>query len=1305
MVKFLKSCSRLFALAVAMWVVTLPAAGAERWAGLVDTVFTQIVRPHEFPTTSGATAIAQDGEGFIWVASQVGLARWDGYHFRAYQPAIDVPGSLPDNYITALHTDAKGQLWIATNSAGLARYDRRCDCFATYTVGANGLSHVSVNAIEDDGAGGLWVGTVGGLDRLDPAKGVIERIRHAVGDPASLPNDRIQSLQRDRQGRLWVGTGSGLARMSADGIRFSQIPLPGKSGQAPQVLTLFEDANGRMWAGTRGDGAYVIEANQSMARAVRETRAGPSPLADETVRSIGEIRPGVVWVGTDSQGIVEIETAGMQTGRIYNDPFLPNSLGRGALFAIYRDRAGLVWIGTDSTFGYHNASQTAVSIIFGGSSRSDGVSAHDIAAILEMPDGKFWLGLGNNGIDVIDPNGARVAALRPDTQHPQTALPRKFVTALAPGIDSDVYIGTRRGLYRADSAARAVARVTVGQRPSIEDVATLLLHEGVLWIGGSSGLRGLDLAGGNAERIAFATASGLTDQRISTIRPESDHSLWVGTENGLNRIDLANRTVERFVNDSAGPEGHPVGFVSALLTDAQGRLWISTLGTGISVVKLEAGKLSRVKYIGTGEGLRSGIVDHMLQDANGRMWASTDDGIAVIDPETFAVRVLRFAEGAAIQGHWLAAGARTSHGELLFGGSGGLTLIRPDRLEPWNFRPPVVVTSVRLGGKLISESRFDPSAASNVLTVSPDANSLAIEFAALEYSAPERAQYAYQLEGFDRDWVEADRNQRVAAYTNLSPGDYLLRLRGSNRDGLWTETTLSMPIRVLPAWFETTAFRFVMILAAGGLIAMLMHVRTTYLRRRQRDLERQIADRTASLKQRTEELQESQRQLEVIAYFDVLTKLPNRRRFRDEMSRLIARMQNEGGSFALLLIDLDRFKQINDTLGHEAGDQLLQQAAIRFKSCVGDGDTVARLGGDEFVVLLPHVDAIQRAAGVAQSILSKIAEPFVLVGHDFRVTGSVGICTYPVDGRDEQTLMKHADLAMYHAKAEGKNNFQFYSGALDTNSLERLSLESGLRHALEHGEFQLHYQAKRDIESGRMSGVEALLCWQHPQMGMVAPTQFLPVADETGLIVPIGKWALRTACSQNVAWQKLGLPRLSIAVNLTARQFYDDQLLNDVALILEETGMEPSLLELEIAESLMIRDVERTVRTLTALKAMGVRIAIDDFGAGYSSLTTLQRFPLDTIKIDRSFISGITSADADNTLTDAVIAMGRSLSLTVVAQGVETRDQAECLRKQACDELQGFYFNRPLPAEQFGQLLHAQAAVITYVGERAALRE
>jgi diguanylate cyclase (GGDEF)-like protein len=472
--------------------------------------------------------------------------------------------------------------------------------------------------------------------------------------------------------------------------------------------------------------------------------------------------------------------------------------------------------------------------------------------------------------------------------------------------------------------------------------------------------------------------------------------------------------------------------------------------------------------------------------------------------------------------------------------------------------------------------------------------------------------------------------------------------------------------------------------AAGGSVLMLLIVWVLFRLSRQlaQSRQRAVADQIAYAAQ-----------VEYLAYHDSLTSLPNRSLFTKLLEQSIHQAKRYQRRLAVLFLDLDHFKEINDTLGHESGDTLLREVAIRLKSGLRDSDTIARLGGDEFVVLLPELSEEMYATIVARKILAVVAQPFILLDQEFRVTASVGISIYPEDGLDEQTLTKNADVAMYKAKEEGKNNFQFYSEKLNSDSLERLTLEAGLRHALERNEFRLHYQAKREISSGRITGVEALLRWQHPDLGLVAPMRFIKVAEETGLIVPIGKWVLGTACAQNVAWNKQGLPRLNMAVNLTLRQFFDEHLETDLAAILSATGMDARLLELEIAESLLMRDVDKTLRILTGVKAMGIRMAIDDFGSGYCSLAKLGNFPLDTIKIDRSFIRDLTTGGKEKDLTEAIIAMGRTLSMTVVAQGVETKEQADILRLNACDEFQGFYFNKPLPADQVTDLLRAQANV------------
>jgi diguanylate cyclase (GGDEF)-like protein/PAS domain S-box-containing protein len=428
-----------------------------------------------------------------------------------------------------------------------------------------------------------------------------------------------------------------------------------------------------------------------------------------------------------------------------------------------------------------------------------------------------------------------------------------------------------------------------------------------------------------------------------------------------------------------------------------------------------------------------------------------------------------------------------------------------------------------------------------------------------------------------------------------------------------------------------------------------------------------------------------------LAHYDELTQLPNRSMFNQRLDHALAQARRNATSLAVLFIDLDRFKNINDALGHEAGDQVLREVAQRLQGCLREGDTVGRLGGDEFVVLIEELPAPTHVAAVAQKILAAVVKPFVVEAQEFELSASIGISAYPDDSEDAAGLLKNADIAMYRAK-EQSNSYQFYSAPMNIHTLERLALESDLRRALERGEFLLHYQPKVEIDSGRITGMEALLRWQRPGQGLIAPMQFVPLAEETGLIVPIGAWVLKTACARNQAWREQGLAPLRVAVNLSARQFAHQNLLQDVAQSLAEIGLDPSALELEVTESMVMHDPERAVKLLGDLKDMGIHLSIDDFGTGYSSLSYLKRFPLDSVKIDRSFIRDIPGDADDAAITRAIIAMAHSLRLKVIAEGVETEEQLSFLREHGCDEMQGHLFSRPLPEEEFLRLLQGNVA-------------
>jgi diguanylate cyclase (GGDEF)-like protein/PAS domain S-box-containing protein len=426
-------------------------------------------------------------------------------------------------------------------------------------------------------------------------------------------------------------------------------------------------------------------------------------------------------------------------------------------------------------------------------------------------------------------------------------------------------------------------------------------------------------------------------------------------------------------------------------------------------------------------------------------------------------------------------------------------------------------------------------------------------------------------------------------------------------------------------------------------------------------------------------------QLSHLAEHDFLTGLPNRLLLNDRLTQAISLSKRHDGQLAVLFLDLDRFKNINDSLGHDVGDQLLRSVASRLASCVRRSDTVSRQGGDEFVVLLSELNEAQDAAITAAKILDAVTLPHGIGPHSVQISVSIGVSIYPEDGVTADVLTRNADAAMYEAKENGRNNFQFFKQVMNIRAVERQFFESGLRRALEKKEFLLHYQPIINLETGEVTGAEALIRWPHPERGLIPPAQFVPIAEDCGLILPIGRWVLREACKQARAWLDAGLRPIPISVNISALEFRAADFLEGVRTILRDTRLDAHLLELEITESVLMKHAESTANVLQALKAMGVQLAVDDFGTGYSSLSHLNRFPIDVLKIDQSLVRDICSSPDQATIVSAVISMGKSLKKRVIAEGIETKEQLECLRAWGCEEGQGYFFNRPMVATEFAK--------------------
>ena len=431
----------------------------------------------------------------------------------------------------------------------------------------------------------------------------------------------------------------------------------------------------------------------------------------------------------------------------------------------------------------------------------------------------------------------------------------------------------------------------------------------------------------------------------------------------------------------------------------------------------------------------------------------------------------------------------------------------------------------------------------------------------------------------------------------------------------------------------------------------------------------------------------AQQELYKLAHYDILTGLPNRVLLLDRLQQSKALSHRMNNQFALLFLDLDRFKIINDTLGHSVGDELLMLVAGRLKRTLRETDTVARIGGDEFIIILNNVHDRNEVSVLADKVLKSLVLPFNLCDHELFITTSLGICMFPDDDQDTEAMMKKADIAMYYAKSRGRNNFQYFNEDMDQNASRRFVISNSLRRGLEQNEFRLYYQPKLDVITGRIVAMEALARWQHPQLGLLSPVEFIQLAEENGLIMQLGEWVLREACIQNMKWRSEGLGDLRVAVNLSGYQLQHKSLLATVMKVLEETGMEGNWLELEITESVIMQNPDLTVSILRSISDLGIHISIDDFGTGYSSLAHLKRFSVNTLKIDKSFVRDVDLNSTDAAITTAIIAMGNSLSLNVIAEGVETQAQYDFLRENKCDQVQGYLFSRPLPADEIIEVL------------------
>ncbi|WP_395704089.1 diguanylate cyclase domain-containing protein [Aquabacterium sp.] len=970
----------------------------------------------------GGMALAEDAQGFIWLGTQAGLVRWDGYLERAYLADPARADALPDSYVSTLHVDAAGRLWVGTNAGGLARYDPRTDSFER-VADPQGLVGSEAAAFADRSPGSLWVGGSRGLAWLDLSTMTLQ----AVPLPATV--GRVKALWAGRGGALWVAGEGGLWRRAAADSAFVPIGLPTRDGRRPRAARLLEDSQGNLWVGTRLRGAYVVRPGATVGTPVHEKQHGD--LSSDTVQGLVEAQPGEVWIGTYGNGIVRVDLAGHRSQRERHDATQPSSLVDDSVGALLRSRSGLVWVATNYALSRHDPRQDLTDALYGGPGKP--VRSNNVPAVLGLRDGRIWLATGESGAQILDPALGRVTELRPNAARPETALPKARVIALAQVPGDEVWIGTQGGLFRARPDGDGLSRVHLPDVPPTTEIWALYVQDGTLWMGGQDGLWALDLSQPpGSPRVRRIAVPGGT--RVTALTATSG-VLWVGTNDGLGRLNEAAARVDMLPSDPRDPSALPGGMVSSLAVDRQGRLWVATFGRGVQVASgTNARGAMAFRRLSTLDGLPHNGVDALVVDREGLVWASTDDGLARVDPATLDVRAFRAGQNVGLTLFWTGAGSTLPGGELLFGGQGGLLVVHPERVRAEPAPPPPVITEASVGGRAVPAARLMDGAG---VVLPADAPSLTVEFASLAFTDRDQLRYAYQLEGFDSDWVAAPPQRRLASYTNLAAGRYTLKLRVARpRDG-WS-APLTLAVQVQSHWYQHPVAQVVAGLLAIGLLLGVERVRMLVMRRRQARLEALVARRTAELERRTSELHASRAQLEQMAFFDGMTGLPNRRWFADDLRRTVAEVQRGGEGFAVALVDLDRFKEVNDRFGHDAGDAVLVEVARRLREALRAGDRAARLGGDEFVaVLRPIGDDLDALAAVCGRIVEALAQPIALPdGQKASLGCSVGVARCPLDATDVDRLLKAADLAMYEAKAAGRGQWRLWQAAREAAVLD-----------------------------------------------------------------------------------------------------------------------------------------------------------------------------------------------------------------------------------------------------------------------------
>ena len=989
------------------------AAAVSPWAQFADPVFMRLEHRQAPPIVLD---IAADSSGFIWLGTEGGLVRYDGYRFRMFSADSENPHALPNDWVNALLADPSGGLWIGTGSGGLVHFDAATEMFRTWRRDPNGRvgpRSSAVFALSLQPGAILLVGGDGGLDRFDARSGAftpIKIVSRAGVDPT------VFSLLTDSQGTTWVGTGRGLYYRRRSERRFTRFDL-GSRG-APPIRSLYEDDERRLWAGSE-NAVYAIDATRSRVRAFVSSPDDSATLAPGAQMALLEVRPGSLWVGGYG-GLSIVDTQTNRVRRVEPDADFTGGFQGGRVFALYRDPSGLVWLGGDAGTSLHNPQSSGLHVL-SATKLGLGPSGVNGARSVALSNGRLWAGGSLGRLVALDSRTSTMTAL--------TVPNQLVVRQLSPAKNGELWLTAGfRALCALDTTRLDVACPAGPPEFAGEPAFEVLDTASTLFLGTyNDGLLAQDKATGRITHYRRGDAPNtLTNGIVSSLLRDRKGRIWVGTYGGLNVIDAHGRVVKRYVSVPGDASSIGSGLITSLHEDRSGRIWASANGGPLNVLVPQPDGSMRIRRLSRADGLPSENVDSIGEDARGRIWAATDDGVAVFDGASLRARALGFIDGVGESGYWADAVAEDKDGTIFFGGADGITVIAPNASAPWTYAPPLVVTELTVGGRRISAWDLNQG---RPLDLPADARAFSATYAALDYSDPGSVQYAYKLDGFDRDWIRTDTEHREVSYTNLPPGNYTLLVRATNRLGVWSTHSLALRIHAPALWYETWWFKVLLILAALAAMLGAIQWRTAVLRQRQHQLEAVISKRTQELSVANSALSTANKALMEASLTDPLTGLRNRRFMTEHIEAEVALALRSRVSLLFFLIDIDLFKAVNDEFGHGAGDAVLAQMRERLQNVFRASDFLLRWGGEEFLAVA-RGSLRDDAPDIAERLRAAVADrPFAIgEGITLRKTVSIGFAAYPFAPWDPQALgwvqvVELADYALYLAKDAGRNTW------------------------------------------------------------------------------------------------------------------------------------------------------------------------------------------------------------------------------------------------------------------------------------------